>query len=172
MWFRRDFLTSLLSAVAAAATARAARALDDAVVVLDWSDLAPSLGGTEMERLRALGVVEHGQLDTPFDQELGGQITHAYDGKRVRIPGFLLPLDFSGTGVTDFLLVPYVGACIHVPPPPPNQLILVTTDAPYESDGLFEPVSVTGTMTSMAATTQFAEVGYAIAAETVEPYEF
>jgi hypothetical protein len=171
MLFRRDFLTSLLAGAATVA-ARPSGARDIAVVELDWRDLAPASGGTEMDRLRALGVVQHGELDTPFDQDLGGQITHAYDGKRVRIPGFLLPLDFSGTGVTDFLLVPYVGACIHVPPPPPNQLILVTTDAPYESDGLFEPVSVTGTMTSMAATTEFAEVGYAIAAEAVEPYEF
>lgn len=165
MLTRRGLLASWLLALAAS------RARGEDVIDIDWMDLAPSEAGTEIARLREMGVIQHGQLDTPFDQELGGLITHEFDGRRVRIPGFLLPLDFSGTGVTDFLLVPYVGACVHVPPPPPNQLILVTTTTPYESEGLFEAVSVTGTMSSMAAETMFAEVGYALTADVVEPYE-
>jgi hypothetical protein len=165
MLTRRGLLASGLLALAAS------RARGEDVIDIDWMDLAPSEAGTEIARLREMGVIQHGQLDTPFDQELGGLITHEFDGRRVRIPGFLLPLDFSGTGVTDFLLVPYVGACVHVPPPPPNQLILVTTTTPYESEGLFEAVSVTGTMSSMAAETMFAEVGYALTADVVEPYE-
>jgi hypothetical protein len=165
MLTRRGLLASGLLALAAS------RARAEEIIDIDWMDLAPADAGTEIARLREMGVIQHGQLDTPFDQELGGLITHAFDGKRVRIPGFLLPLDFSGTGVTDFLLVPYVGACVHVPPPPPNQLILVTTTTPYESEGLFEAVSVTGTMSSMAAETMFAEVGYSLSADVVEPYE-
>jgi hypothetical protein len=165
MLTRRGLLASGLLALAAS------RARGEDVIDIDWMDLAPSEAGTEIARLREMGVIQHGQLDTPFDQELGGLITHEFDGRRLRIPGFLLPLDFSGTGVTDFLLVPYVGACVHVPPPPPNQLILVTTTTPYESEGLFEAVSVTGTMSSMAAETMFAEVGYALTADVVEPYE-
>ena len=43
------------------------------------------------------------------------------DGKSVRIPGYVLPLEFEDTGVTAFLLVPYVGACIHAPPPLPTR---------------------------------------------------
>ncbi len=150
--------------------ARPARASDGAIDI-DWGDLAPQDSGIDMSRLRQLGVVQHGQLSTPFDQDKGGQVTREFDGKRVRIPGFLVPLDFSGVGVTDFLLVPYVGACIHVPPPPPNQLILVTAAAPYESDGLFEAVYVTGIMGTVAATTELAEVGYSIEEATVTPYD-
>jgi len=56
--------------------------------------------------------------------------------------GFILPIDYSGTGVTAFILVPYVGACVHVPPPPANQLVFVTTPEPYETKGLFEAVNV------------------------------
>ena len=41
------------------------------------------------------------------------------NGKRVKIGGYVVPLDFDATKVTEFLLVPFVGACIHVPPPPP-----------------------------------------------------
>jgi hypothetical protein len=168
MLTRRYFIGSGLGFVAAGSVARAA---GDGAVDIDWSDLAPQESGIDMSRLRALGVVEHGQLSTPFDQERGGQVTREFDGRRVRIPGFLVPLDFSGAGVTDFLLVPYVGACIHVPPPPPNQLILVTAAEPYESDGLFEAVYVTGTMGTVAATTELAEVGYAIDGATVTPYD-
>ena len=66
------------------------------------------------------------------------------DGQLVRMPGYALPLEHKGLGVTDLLLVPYVGACIHVPPPPPNQIIYVTLKDPYKLRGLYEPVWITG----------------------------
>ena len=52
-------------------------------------------------------------------------VVEELNGKHVRIPGYLLPLELDGTKVTEFFLVPYVGACIHVPPPPPNQIVHV-----------------------------------------------
>jgi hypothetical protein len=85
--------------------------------------------------------------------------------------GFVVPIDYSGTGVTAFLLVPYVGACVHVPPPPANQLVLVSTETPYESKGLFEPVTVTGMFGTASVATQLADVGYALSADAIEPYE-
>lgn len=69
------------------------------------------------------------------------------DGKQVRIPGYLLPLEFDGKRVTEFLLVPYVGACIHTPPPPPNQIVHVKSKQGYVTEGgLFTPVWVNGVM--------------------------
>ena len=71
----------------------------------------------------------------------------ALNGKPVRIPGYLLPLEFDGNKVTEFLLVPYVGACIHTPPPPPNQIVHVKTEEAYTTDGgLYTPVWVNGLM--------------------------
>ena len=140
------------------------------VIELEWSDLAPTQNGTRIDRLRQLGVVQHGQLSTPFDQETAGIVTDAYNGKTVRIPGYLIPLELDGTAMTVGLLVPYVGACIHVPPPPPNQLIFITVEEPYESGGLFEPVWVTGTFGIAATETQLAEVGYAMSAGQITPY--
>lgn len=142
----------------------------DEVIDLEWSDLLPENSGIDIEALRSLGIVQHGQLTTAFDQKTAGVVTEAYNGKSVRIPGYLIPLEFQGTGMTTALLVPYVGACIHVPPPPPNQLIFVTTAEPYESLGLFEPVFVTGAFNTMATETQLAEVGYMISAGRIEPY--
>jgi hypothetical protein len=73
-------------------------------------------------------------------------VNPALDGQLVRMPGYLLPLETSGKRIREFLLVPWVGACIHTPPPPPNQIVHVTLDQPYEHDGLFKPVMVTGRM--------------------------
>lgn len=159
-------------AVLAALAALAAAPARSETMALTWDDLVPQGAGTFYESLRMLGVVQHGELSTPFDQELGAKLTHDYDGRMVRLPGFAIPLDFDGTGATTLILAPYVGACIHVPPPPPNQLVLVTTDAPYESDSLFDPVAVTGRFSTLAAETDLAEIGYAIAARRIEPHEF
>ena len=84
-----------------------------------------------------------------FEQEVAKR-NHAtnsvLDGKLVRIPGYALPLEHIDTGVKELLLVPYVGACIHVPPPPANQTIYVTLEDAYIARTLFEPVWITGRM--------------------------
>ena len=61
-----------------------------------------------------------------------GVASTSLNGKLVRMPGYLLPIEFAGNRVTEFLLVPWVGACIHTPPPPPNQIVYVKADKPYE----------------------------------------
>ncbi|MGF1446569.1 MAG: DUF3299 domain-containing protein [Pikeienuella sp.] len=161
----------LLGALALPFAQRARAAADP--VVLEWRDLVPGeTDGTHYDTLRAkvLGIVGHGELDTGFIQELDAAITHDFDGKDVTIPGFMVPLDFAETGVTTLLLVPYVGACIHVPPPPPNQIIYVTTAEPYEVTGYFDPIVVTGEFNAIAKSTGLAEIGYRIEATRIEPY--
>ena len=81
-----------------------------------------------------------------------GAVVNALDGASVKIPGYLLPLEFSGRKATEFLLVPWVGACIHTPPPPPNQIIHVVIDNAFESRSVYEPVWVTGEMYTQAST--------------------
>ena len=90
------------------------------------------------------------------------------DGKRVRIGGYVVPLDFEATNVKEFLLVPFVGACIHVPPPPPNQIVYVKAEKGFDVQGSFDPVYVTGTIRVASQYTGLAETGYSIDAETVE----
>jgi uncharacterized protein len=93
-----------------------------------------------------------------------------WNGQIVRLPGYIVPIDHNGTGVTAFILVPYVGACVHVPPPPANQLVFVTTPTPYENKGLFEAVNVIGMFGVSSVSTQLAEIGYALSADKIEPY--
>jgi len=94
------------------------------------------------------------------------------DGETVKIPGFIVPLDHIGFGVTEFMLVPFVGACIHVPPPPPNQLVYVTTDEPWDAMTLWEPVWVTGKIIVKAQTNIWAETGYQISADEIDFYDY
>ena len=95
-------------------------------------------------------------------------VVRELDGKRVRIGGYVVPLDFEATSVKEFLLVPYVGACIHVPPPPPNQIVYVKTAKGFDVAGTFDPVYVTGTLKVASQYTGLAETGYSIDADMVE----
>jgi hypothetical protein len=95
-------------------------------------------------------------------------VVAALDGKRVRIGGYVVSLDFDATKVKEFLLVPFVGACIHVPPPPANQIVYVKSEVGFEVTGMFDPVWVTGTLKASTAHTGLAEAGYSLAAEKVE----
>jgi hypothetical protein len=114
-------------------------------------------------------------------REFNTSIAPELDGKTIRLAGYLLPLDMSGAAIKEFLLVPYFGACIHVPPPPPNQIVHVAMqgETGYPSDGLFEPVAVTGMLSSKALTKDLflgdgsgdINIGYTIEAHRVEPYK-
>ncbi|MBI3530036.1 MAG: DUF3299 domain-containing protein [Betaproteobacteria bacterium] len=111
--------------------------------------------------------------------ERGRTVNPLLNGQTVRLPGYLLPLEFSGKQVSEFLLVPWVGACIHTPPPPPNQIVHVKPEKPVEMSGIFAPVWVTGQMTtgsirkslSLVDGSADIDVGYSLQASRVEPYK-
>lgn len=140
----------------------AAEAID-----LAWTDLLPE-GETPLPP-ELSGIVEHDGAGPTRRQPASGGVRTEWNGRIVRLPGFVVPIDYDGTGVTVFILVPYVGACVHVPPPPANQLVLVTTERPYEVGGLFEPVRVTGSFGATPTRTELAEIGYALSAERIRP---
>lgn len=101
------------------------------------------------------------------------------NGSMVRIPGYALPLEMSGSSTTEMLLVPYVGACIHVPAPPANQIVHVTPSEPIELDGLYQAVWITGRIQTEQGNRALSFVdgqadivtGYTIQAARVEPYK-
>ncbi|MEM0922955.1 MAG: DUF3299 domain-containing protein [Pseudomonadota bacterium] len=140
-------------------------------IELEWEQLIPEESkGLLLETLQGLGIVEHGQISTPFDQEAARAVVTDFDGKLVRIPGYAVPLDFSGLGITTFILVPYIGACIHVPPPPANQLIFAKASAPFVNDSFWDPIFATGVIASSLVSTELAEIGYAMSDVVTEPY--
>lgn len=96
----------------------------------------------------------------------------ALDGKRIRLAGLVVPLEMGKRRVTEFLLVPYHGACIHVPPPPTNQTVLVKTGAEgFEVRELFDAVWVTGTLKIEQSESEVAISGYTLVADEVKPYD-
>ena len=113
--------------------------------------------------------------------EIRTAVVENLNGQDVRIPGYLLPLEASGGRVTEFLLVPYVGACIHVPPPPPNQIVHVKVikKGGYKNKGLFEPVWITGELSVQSMSKELylvdgsadVNIGYSMQAIRVEPYK-
>jgi hypothetical protein len=84
-------------------------------------------------------------------------VNEALVGKNIRMPGYVLPLEFKGRKAVEFLLVPTVGACIHTPPPPANQVVHVVYPEGFEVNGLFTPVWITGTMVAQSSVQ---DVGY------------
>ena len=151
-------------------------ALANEPITLDWEQLVPLEARIEP---KPPGVVDHNAppaRQTPTDgeealkQDILAQVTTAFNGKRVRIPGFIVPLALDGTKVREFLLVPWFGACIHVPPPPPNQIVYVSSKQEVSVDDIYDPVWVTGVMQTAALRTDLADAGYTLQGETIEPY--
>lgn len=143
-------------------------AFAEGYIDLEWSDLVPE--GEAFVPPVIQGLIQHDQSAPMSQQPASSGLRTDWNGQNVRLPGYIVPIDYSGTGVTAFILVPFVGACVHVPPPPANQLVFVTTQTPYESTGLFEPVNVIGMFGTASMTTQLAEIGYALSADRVEPF--
>lgn len=96
----------------------------------------------------------------------------ALDGKLVKVPGFTVPLEDFASSATEFLLVPYVGACIHTPPPPPNQLVYIKMDEGKRAkmDG-WNPVWVEGVLSIEMTESVYGHVGFTISGQRVYPYE-
>jgi len=99
-------------------------------------------------------------------------VVKALDGKNVRLPGYIVPLEVSEEGrVTEFLLVPYFGACIHVPPPPSNQIVHVTSELGVKVEELYQPYWIEGPMQVKATSSELADAGYQMEADKILVYE-
>ena len=116
-----------------------------------------------------------------FDRHVvvwGETLVEDLNGRDIQIAGYALPLEYSETAVTEFLLVPYIGACIHTPPPPANQMVHVRVAQGFEPKGLFTPIWVTGRVSterqslslSYVDGTSAVSVGYGLEASIIEPY--
>lgn len=93
------------------------------------------------------------------------------DGQRVRIPGFVVPLDDAQDEGAEFLLVPYYGACVHTPPPPPNQMAFVTMQGGRSIKlALFDAVWMEGTLRIVNYDSPYGSVGYTIEGMSMRPY--
>lgn len=105
-------------------------------------------------------------------QSPAAPVVQSLDKTQIKLPGYIVPLEVTEEGrVTEFLFVPYFGACIHVPPPPSNQIVHVTSELGVQMDALYQPFWIEGTLRVEASSSELAEAGYQMAAEKIYPYE-
>lgn len=93
----------------------------------------------------------------------------ALNGKSVKIPGFMVPLEDNQRAVTEFLLVPSPQACIHVPPPPPNQMVYVKMKRGTEA--AVGPIWVYGTLNLVTKKSMYGDASFELVGEGIEPYK-
>ncbi|MDT8922864.1 MULTISPECIES: DUF3299 domain-containing protein [Pseudomonas] len=94
------------------------------------------------------------------------------DGQLIKLPGYIVPLEVSEEGrTTEFLLVPYYGACIHVPPPPSNQIVHIFSEMGVRVEDLYQPYWIEGKMQVRASSSELADAGYQMEAEKIYAYE-
>ncbi|MEM6539479.1 MAG: DUF3299 domain-containing protein [Pseudomonadota bacterium] len=117
------------------------------------------------------GIEEGSALD--FMPQLGTfNVVEGLDGERVRIPGFVLPFEYTASGeITEFLLVPYFGACIHTPPPPPNQIVYVTADKPVPLGDQWAAIWATGTLRAKSNMNDLGDAAYTLEIDAWETYD-
>lgn len=144
---------------------------------IEWDDLIPK-GWDPMAAFKGLDLARLKDSD-PKAQEALEKMRSAWDqapvetalnGQRVRIAGFVVPLERKGEQVLEFLLVPYFGACIHVPPPPANQIIHVVPEKPVTGMRTMDAMWVSGTLKLDRSETGMGVSGYRLRGEALAPY--
>lgn len=144
---------------------------------IQWDDLMPK-GWDPMAAFKGVNLNRLQDSD-PKAAELLAKVRVEWDkapvepalnGQRVRIPGFVVPLERKGDEVSEFLLVPYFGACVHVPPPPSNQVIHVVPAKPVKGMQTMETFWISGTLNLQGGDSGMGVYAYRLAAERVEPY--
>ena len=143
---------------------------------LTWSEMIPADAPPEAPDMTPLhDLSQMGDMETApaARQDLpNAPVVPALDGQLIRLPGYIVPLEVNEDGrTTDFLLVPYFGACIHVPPPPSNQIVHVTSKEGVKLEELYQPYWIVGAMQVKASTSELADAGYQMDAQKIVVYE-
>ena len=158
-------------------------ALADDPRELTWDDLLPDTepveqpinkGSRSDEDMIDDEGWEDGEWESAFMTPLYPTgVVEELNGELVKIPGFVVPLEFEGEGmVKEFLLVPYFGACIHYPPPPPNQLVYIVAEEPIDVEDTWEPIWASGNLTTEFRESGLGSAGYSMVARNIEKYEY
>ncbi len=144
---------------------------------IEWDDLIPkgwdpmaAFKGLKMSRLKdsdpraieALEKMKAAWAEAPVEPSL--------DGKRVKLAGFVVPLERKGDAVLELLLVPYFGACIHTPPPPANQIVHVVLKKPAQGLKTMDAFWVSGTLSLQHGDSSLGVYGYRMSGERLDAY--
>ncbi|ALZ76102.1 DUF3299 domain-containing protein [Rheinheimera sp. F8] len=176
----------------AAEQAPAARVLPadkSKVIELEWTDLLPDADLQKMEGLpevsheggEGAGSAINKNLNTSNDPSMkawadvmsSANVRGELNGRLVKIPGFVVPIEYDADqNITAFFLVPYFGACIHVPPPPPNQIVYVSGAKNLKADLIYNPFWIEGTLTTDTMSHDLANSAYSLKVNKISEYVY
>jgi hypothetical protein len=142
---------------------------------LGWDDLMPPV--TEAPAFPGAGIPGKDGADqapeSPSTLFYTPNPVHSLNGQYVKLPGYIVPLESDEGGLlSEFLLVPYFGACIHVPPPPPNQIVYVRLAKPFNFRDMSQPYWIIGMISTKPWSGDMADTDYVMAAERVEVFRY
>lgn len=156
---------------------------------VEWEDLIPLADLDALQNPPSyLYDFEDGSAEDEINSQLANAVTNAVndryqqalvstqiipqmDGRNVRIPGFVVPLEFDDEQtITEFFLVPYFGACIHSPPPPPNQIIYVYAPKGIQLETLYDPFWISGKLSTKLVENYMATAAYSLQMQSYEDY--
>lgn len=156
---------------------------------VEWEDLIPVADLDALQNPPSyLYDFEDGSAEDEINSQLANAVTNAVndryqqalvstqiipqmDGRNVRIPGFVVPLEFDDEQtITEFFLVPYFGACIHSPPPPPNQIIYVYAPKGIQLETLYDPFWISGKLSTKLVENYMATAAYSLQMQSYEDY--
>jgi uncharacterized protein len=162
--------TKTTSAAPAAAKSPYREIMWDALMPSNWDPMLPfkgiklaALSDDDPRANNALAIAKKYWNKAPMNPKI--------DNVAVRIPGFVVSLERDGDALTEFLVVPYYGGCIHVPPPPANQIIHVHSDKPIQGIRTMDAVWISGTIKVGTTDTMMGVAGYNMLAQNVELYK-
>ncbi len=162
------------------ALAQQPAALSDEIT---WDDLWPPGEDERLEEIylayiaelevdSADSIVEGSALDEMM--QFGTFTTvEELNNTRVKVPGYVVPLDFSADHeYTEFLIVPYFGACLHTPPPPPNQIIFAKSKKPLKIEDIYIAYWFEGVLKTERNDTSLADAAYALDVAKMSAYSW
>ena len=165
----------------AAAGAEANALMSRGVREIGWEELMPEgeeerlaqLYQQQMALLYSGGPIAEGSAADQMIQIGTFNTVKELNETKVRIPGYTVPFEYGANAeISEFLLVPYYGACLHAPPPPPNQTVFAMTDEPIKLRNLAQAVWIEGTMYTQTQESELADAAYTIRVDKVETYEY
>lgn len=155
---------------------------DPAYTSLEWEDLIPEGKSSDEVWAQYDDVFDELEYGSPEEELLYQKVQSeldpeavdpALDGQQIRMNGFVAPLTYDEDIVTEFLLVPFFGACIHVPAPPANQTVLVSVDKEngLTLDESYGAIWIEGTLTIESTPTDLGATSYALTGDNSGVYE-
>ncbi|MFN3213359.1 MAG: DUF3299 domain-containing protein [Henriciella sp.] len=148
---------------------------------IGWEELLPEgeeerlaqLYQQQMAMLYSGGPVAEGSAADQMIQIGTFNTVPGLNETKIRIPGYTVPFEFGANAeIKEFLLVPYYGACLHAPPPPPNQTVFAIAEEPIRLRDLSQAVWLEGTLFTQTQESELADAAYTIRIDRIETYEY